>query len=473
MMTKITCIILITITIICFSLTCYSIDLPYISFGERKNESQMRTDEKNTDRKSFESNKPSIDLSKPLTLKQCINIALKESPTMKVANIDLTEQEMSIQDAKSNYYPEVGVSGRYMFSDKIDFGWEKENYYSSLDASYLIWDHGQRKSTLKQAEARKQAEYSRYQRTAQSLIFNVIRAYYGLLEAEKIISVDEQVLDISKHNVEKVQAFVEKGLSIEADLATARVQQANNELTLINDLNSLNIARANLAVILGLDPETQIQVIDDPDYEVYVKTGLIETEEILAEDMKAQSMKSRPELAELNANMTVLELAAELAKLERWPKLYADTHYGIALSDYLRERESINKYRTWDVMARLTYPLYDAGRSKRMVQKAELALKKIDENKTELEQSIALEVRQAYLDFERAKKSLEISAVQVEDAKMSLEVTQGRYDLNDATLIELLDIQSRYARALTNRVRAFYDYKIARRALEKAMGILQ
>ncbi len=470
-MTKKMCIVSFIMTMICFSLECYTIDLPYISFGERKSEYQKV--KKDTDKKSSEINKPSIDLSKPLTLKQCINIALKESPIMKVANINLTEQEMSIQDAKSSYYPEVGLSGRYLFSDRIDFGWEKENYYSSLDASYLIWDHGQRKSNLKQAEARKQAEYSRYQRTAQSLIFNVIRAYYSLLEAEKIIAVDEQLLEISKHNVEKVQAFVEKGLSIEADLATARVQQANNELTLINDLNSLNIARANLAVILGLDPETQIQVVDDPDYEVYVKTGLIETEQILVDDMKSQSMKSRPELMELNANKTILELAAELAKLERFPKLYADTHYSIALSDYIREREKINKYRTWDVMARITYPLYDAGRSKRVVQKAELALEKIEENRIELEQSIALEIRQAYLDFERAKKSLEIAAVQVEDAKMSLDVTQGRYDLKDATLIELLDIQSRYARALTNRVRAFYDYKIARRALEKAMGILQ
>ena len=40
-------------------------------------------------------------------------------------------------------------------------------------------------------------------------------------------------------------------------------------------------------------------------------------------------------------------------------------------------------------------------------------------------------------------------------------------------MIELLDVQARYARSLINRVGAFYDYKIARRSLEKAMGILQ
>jgi len=43
----------------------------------------------------------------------------------------------------------------------------------------------------------------------------------------------------------------------------------------------------------------------------------------------------------------------------------------------------------------------------------------------------------------------------------------------DITLLELLDIQTRYARALSDRVKVFYDYKIARRSLEKTIGILQ
>jgi outer membrane protein len=305
------------------------------------------------------------------------------------------------------------------------------------------------------------------------LIYNIVRAYYNLLEAEKIIAVDEQLIEISKRDVEKIKAYIENGLAIEADLATARVQQANNELTLLNDMNNLNIARANLAVIMGLDPEIDINVIDDPDYDLYVKTGLIETEKILIDDMSEQSMKSRPELAELQSNKRILELASELAKLERWPKLYANAGFNLMLDDYLRERDAIKNYKSWDAMARLTFPLFDGGKSKRIVDKAELALQKLQENESELKQNIALEVRQAYLDFERSKKALDITAVQVEDAKMSLDVTQELYELQEATLLELLDVQARYARSLINRVRAFYDYKISRRALEKAMGVLQ
>jgi len=179
------CLVLATIA---FSAYSYSIDLPYISFGEKKaggNDENKKVNMNDMINKKADA-RPQIDLSKPMTLRQCIDIALKESPTMKVARISLDQEELNVQDAKSNYLPSINVSGRYMFSEDIDFGWEKENYDSSLDASYTIWDHGQRKSALAQAKARKSAEYSRYKRTSQSLIFNVIRAYYAYWRQKKL-----------------------------------------------------------------------------------------------------------------------------------------------------------------------------------------------------------------------------------------------------------------------------------------------
>jgi outer membrane protein len=472
MMKKVLCISIIALVLSLGSFNyLYAFDIPYISFGEKKASEDSADSASGTNDKIAQT--PIIDLSQPLTLKQCLDIATN-APSMKMANISLIQQDINIQDAQANYLPEIDIGGSYLFSKDVKFGWEKNNYASSLSAVYTIWDHGQRKSTLAQAQARKDSQLSSYSRTTQSLIFDVINRYYSLLEAEKLIGIDEQLLDISKQNVEKIKAFIEKGWATEADLATARVQQANNELASINDRNNLDLSRGNLVVVMGLDPDTQIQIIDDPDYEVYIKTKTIETEQVALEDMRAKAMVSRPELSELKASQSILELAAKFAKLERWPQINAETHYNLNAADYLRDRGAIKNYTNWDVMARVTFPLFDGGRSKRTVQKAELALQNINESKTELEQSIALEVRQAYLNFERAKKALDITAVQIEDAKMSLDVAQGRYDtLMDITLLELLDVQTRYARALTDRVQAFYDYKIARRSLEKAMGVLQ
>ena len=56
---------------------------------------------------------------------------------------------------------------------------------------------------------------------------------------------------------------------------------------------------------------------------------------------------------------------------------------------------------------------------------------------------------------------------------MSLDVAQGRYDQQMIILLELLDAQARYAQSLINQVKAFYDYKVAEKALEKAIGVLK
>jgi len=52
-------------------------------------------------------------------------------------------------------------------------------------------------------------------------------------------------------------------------------------------------------------------------------------------------------------------------------------------------------------------------------------------------------------------------------------VTQGRYEQNMSIFLEVLSAQSRYAQALTNQVKSFYDYKLAEKALQKAIGTVE
>jgi outer membrane protein TolC len=89
-----------------------------------------------------------VDLSHPLTLEQCIEIALRRASEMETARLDLILEEMNVKDAKSSYWPRIDSNGGYQFSDNADFGWEKENYDASIAARYTIWDHGQREGTV-------------------------------------------------------------------------------------------------------------------------------------------------------------------------------------------------------------------------------------------------------------------------------------------------------------------------------------
>ena len=419
------------------------------------------------------SNGQEIDLSQPLTLEQCVQVALQDSTDMRTARIDLVIQELRVKNARARYYPDVFLNGRYNFSDRIDFGFERENYDAGVTARYTLWDHGQREANSAQAKENRNATGWRNEQIKQSLIFDVTQAYYDVLKTQELVKVDGEILARSQENTERVEAFVEAGILIEADIATGRVREANDELNLLSDQNELEIAMANLPRIMGLDPGTLIAVAEDTTYQLYRERGQIEIIEIPLEEAIQQAFENRPEFKEIEARIKQLEWDLTLAKLDRWPQLNAESNYNLDVDDYLREREDFKKFRTWDVTATLSFPIFDGGVTKRRVQEAELFLEASREDASDLERSIALDVRRAYLNLKRAQRAMGISNTQVRNAQLSLEVIQGRFQQELATVLELLEAQTDFAQALTNQVRAFYDYKIVQTALQRAVGVLQ
>jgi len=412
-----------------------------------------------------------IDINAPLTLKDCITVALQNSSSMKIADLDLRTSQLDLADARAYYWPEINASGQYRFSDRIDFGWERQNYEAQMTVNYTIWDHGRREARLAQAKADDKGVQANYHRSKQNLVFNVTKAYYDLLQTEKLIDIQENLLEISKVNVDKAKAFEEKGKSIPADVAAAKVQQANYELALINAINNLDLARSRLASLMGLDPSKPITLEEDPEFQIYLEANLL-TPEVSLEDSLLKAMKNRPELKSLQANMTSLEWSLKLARINRWPVLTAEFSYNFLLDDYLRDRENFKKYRNWGVVARVTFPIFDSGSSMRREKSAEIAIEQLKENINEQEISIILEIQEAYLNLEQTRKNLEIASEQVKNATLSLEATQGRYEQNMIIFLEVLSSQTRYAEALINQVRAFYSYQMSNKSLLKAMGIL-
>ncbi len=414
-----------------------------------------------------------IDLAQPLTLEQCIQLAVENSTDMRNARINLAIDGLRVKDARARYYPDIFVNGRYDFSDAVDFGFERENYDLGMGGQYTLWDNGQREANFSQAKDRRDATLNRNEQTKQNLIFQVTQAYYNVLKAQELVKVDLEILERSRENTNRVRAFVEAGIQIEADVATAQVTEANDELSLLNDQNALEIAMATLPRIMGLDPATLITVAEDTDYALYRDKGQIEAVVLSIEEAIQRAFETRPEFKELQSTINRLEWDLTLARLSRWPQLNAEYNYNVNLDDYLHERENFTDFRSWEVRTTLNFPIFDGGFRTRRIQEAELSLEQVREDATDLERSVALDVRQAYLNLRRAERAVDISNTQVRNAELSLQVIRGRFEQELSILLELLNAQTEFARALTNQVRAFYDYKIAQVALQRAMGVIQ
>ena len=414
-----------------------------------------------------------IDLSQPLTLEQCIQIGLEKSTSMRNARLNLAMQELRIKNARAGYFPQIFTNGNYDFSDRVDFGFEPENYNLGLRGQYTLWDNGQREGSFAQAKENLTATVSRNERTKQDVILDITVAYYDVLQRQELVKVSEQVFERSQENTQRTRDFVEAGTLIPADVATAEVREANDELSLLNNRNSLQIAQATLPRLLGLDPGVLLTVSVDESYQLYQDRGTIERIEMPIEEAIQIALSNRPEFQERRAQIKSQEWSLTLAKLQRWPRLNADVDYNVALDDYLRERENFSDFRSWSAGVSLNFTLFDGGVLGNRVKELNMQLEQSRENASDLERSVALAVRQAYLNLERGEIAVDISKKQVTNARLSLDVIQGRFDVGKAILLELLDAQTSYAQALTNEVNAFYDYKITQIRLQDAMGVLQ
>jgi outer membrane protein TolC len=414
-----------------------------------------------------------VDLTQSLTLEQCIQVGLERSTSMRNARLNLAIQELRIKTARADYFPRIFSTGVYDFSDRIDFGFEPENYDLGLSGQYTIWDNGQREGGFAQAKESLNATVSRNERIKQSLILQITEAYYDVLQYQALVIVSEQNLARAQENTQRTKDFVEAGSLIPADVATAEVREGNNRFALLNNQNSLQIAKATLPRLVGLDPGVLITVAQDELYQLYQQRGTIERVAMTVEEAIQIALDNRPEFKETQAQLKSQEWSLTLAKLQRWPRLNADVDYNVNLDDYLRERENFSEFRSWSAGVSLNFTLFDGGVLGNRVRELTMQLEQARENASDLERSVALEVRQSYLNLKRGETAVDIARTLVTNARLSLEVIQGRFDVDKAILLELLDAQTSYAQALTDEVNTFYDYKIAQTRLQNAIGVLQ
>ena len=288
-----------------------------------------------------------IDLSKPLTLEQCIKLALDQSSEIRNAKINFAIQDLRVKNARAQFLPDVMLGGRYEISDRVDFGFKRANYDLDVTGRYTLWDSGQRSANYTKAKQSRDATENRNVRIKQGLIFQITQAYYDVLKSQELVKVSREILARSQDNTAATKIHVQVGNLIPADIATSQVREANDELSLLSNENALEIAMATLPRLMGLEPGSVVTLAVDADYARYLDEGEIAVTTMAVEEAIQVASENRPEFKELKASLAQLEADARLAKLARWPQLDANFNYAVNLDDYLHERENFNEFRSW------------------------------------------------------------------------------------------------------------------------------
>ncbi len=419
---------------------------------------------------------------KALTLEECVGIALEHNPdiirgsfTVKMAGRDVTV-------ALSNFLPRISAGLGYSHSvlgpssdTRIDpttgipvplQPYEIKSWSSNaqLSASYSIFNGGYNIYNYKQSRLLKeQARYS-FDDTRQTIIYMVKERYYNLLKAEKLLNLAEETLKSADESYKKAQILFQVGKVPKSDVLKAKVQLETDRLSLIEAQNGLAVARASLNYILGRDVENDIKVVDNLN---------VPEMEIGYEDAKKNALANHPSLKSNQFGLKAAQAGVGMAVSQFLPKLNAYAAYSWRNEDFNQIDSFFDKDYNWYASISLSIPVFQGFSRTALVSKAKLARSSNREALEQAQRDIDLEVKQAYLQKEQAKKKIVVTESALQAAEEDLKLNKEKYSLGAGTMLDLINAQVSYFSAQSDRIQALYDYKYAIARLQKAMGMLE
>jgi outer membrane protein len=407
-----------------------------------------------------------------LTLRDCIDKALTNQPSIRAAQQSVRAAEGRETQAVSPYYPQVTASTGYSESYQLGVALGlpvsggignvvTKSYNTSLSLNQVLYDFGKTGNALDAARWGIRSSERDLDRTIQDVVLNVKQAYYGLLAAKKLVEVAQKTIEQTDGHLKQAQAFFRAGSKPRFDVTRAEVEANNAKLGMINAKNSVRIRTIVLNNAMGIDPGLSTEIVDELPSVPAIAT---------LEQAQSDSLKNRPEMLKAEADIEAAKARVSAEESNYFPTISASGAYNWQSGAQEFAGNKFDLQNNWNAGVMLTVPLFQGGLTRGRVSEARANLIAIEVQRDSMRQSILLEVNQSYADMESAKVRIEVMDSTLQKARENLDLAEGRYQAGVGPYIEVTDAQLSAVNAETDRIQALYDYHLAIARLLKSMG---
>ena len=320
---------------------------------------------------------------------QLVDIALNNNFELKqrAFAIDIQEQQLII--AGSALWPSLSTSlaqnRRKTASDDTTASYSSSASLS-LDLQYELDIWGKLSAADRQANLELMAQKSAFEEAKQQLVGDVIKAWFSVIEANKLLTLYQSRSENTQQNLLIIESGYQQGLNSALDVYLTR-NEVNSELARIAQQKAQQIqAIRQLEQLLGQYPEGKLLVnADMPLLDSEIPLGL-----------PSDLITRKPALLASWYQLLAQDSALAYAHKQRFPSV----NITASLTD---SQESISDLLStaslgWSLLGNLTMPLFNAGKLKANEEKSRLTLK-------QTEQSYLSTLYNAFADVENAVTS--------------------------------------------------------------------
>lgn len=403
-----------------------------------------------------------------MTLEESVRTALDNNYNIKQQEAEYDSAVWARHQARRSFGPTVNwqstatkMGGKYYDSANLS-----RSFGNGLTLTMPIYTGGQLEGAIKAADLAMNANELGLELCKQQVKAATMSAYYQALQAKNQIKVARDSVNTLTEHLKNVNAQYTVGTVAKSDVLGTQVQMANAEQNLINANNSYDVAIASLNNVMGLPTDTELNLTDSLDYNVY---------EIPLEECTAYARSNRPDVLMADYQVAIAEAGVQQAKAGYMPKVSAQASKSWAGEDPFGSDETDKRYgqnNNWTAGVVLSWDIWDNNVTQSKVNQSKAAVAKAEAAAENTRQSGDLEVRTAYLNLKAAEKSINTTQVAVDKAQEDYKIAQVRYAAGVGTNLDVMDAEEKLAQAQTNYYTALYNYNSSKAALDKAMGIM-
>jgi outer membrane protein TolC len=290
---------------------------------------------------------------------------------------------------------------------------------------------------------------------AQEIRMRVIEAYRRLDLARRAVEVTERVLAVARAREAEIEAHVETGGALQADLLRARARRRQREADVAERRGQQRMAGAGLARLLGAATGTEYVPVEGPpnvsplqgDEGAWTERAVGQRPVILAAQRRADA-------------------ASSLTKSERNGLLPDVGIVGQIFDNRVRVKDGS---QAWALGLGLTWNAFDGARGKRLAAAAADQRAAGEDLRGAMDQ-VRLEVALAYRRAITARERHAAAAGGAEEGREALRVVQERRKAGMATLTDELETESAALGAALEEIGAAAEVAMADAALKRAAG---
>ena len=414
------------------------------------------------------------------TLEDCIQISIDEKKTVLSANIGVVSASKGLKASFSGVLPSVQATGAsgvnyFPWQESFNINFEEftldttrtnhfNNFSAGIAVNQVIYDGGRSWNQIKQA--RTNLDIAKYNQRAikTQVIEKVIRSYYGLLQAQKLLDVSEKNLEMSVQQVSLVKKQFDLGVVKRTDLLKAEVAQGQARVDMLNKKTNLQNARRILFNDMGLQDFGQEITAVEKEWQAPQIPSSAELLRILKNE--------NPSLLISESRINLGDLSYRLTRGLRLPSFNSNINYS---ANGQTSNELVDAFTNdWNLGINLSVsiPIYVGNSLSLQQQQARLSQQQAEHSYTVLLNDLRVQAELIRETLGNYAEIIPLNQSVVSSAEEDLKLVRERYSLGSATILEVLDAQVSLIRSNSNLINIIHDARVQEASLKAVLGTL-